>query len=371
VNNEFVVLAFFKERIVRMFYKIISCAIICSVIIGAMGCAGGETAGPVNETPIVETPAIEEPVVENPVVETPVVETPAAETPVVETPVKTPQGQGADEVIVTIGDKKLTMQNVLWKDPTGDAVEMALLARSWAEIQLLYDEAEKRGITSSPGSQFIAELNRKYAYAAELKKQIIDKVVVTDETALAYYEENKQRYALDWGGAMGLAHITVASEEEAEKAIQRIKDGEQFTKVCREVSIADDAKRGGVIIRNPYSQVQRKLGRYLLKALAEAKIGEVVGPVEGKEEDTYEIARKTLDKPKTFEEMKKAIKRRLLKSEQAKAMLEFMTTLEQAVPGGIQKSQRLIDAEKALQEAKDKLQRGNASDNTTETPSSN
>ena len=324
-----------------MFYRIriVACAVVCGLLVGVIGCAGEQAVEPV-VAPEVETPKVETPKVEAPKVETPKVEVPETSTKF-----------DPSAVLVSLGDKKLTMQEIMWRTPNPDARMIVSLAKSWTETQLLYAEAEKRGITSLPKVQFIAELNRKYAFATEVKKEVAEKVEVSDEAALAYYEKTKDNVGF-MKGSMSLVHITTNTLEEAKDAIKKIEAGEDFKKVCQDVSIADDAKRGGQIRRHPYNIVIKNLGRDIFTALRRAKVGVLVGPEQGKDKDTYEIARKTADKPKPFKELKEQIKSQLLRGEQKKALEAFMGTLEAAVPGGVQRSQFLIEAEKSLPQEK-------------------
>ena len=336
-----------------MVCRIIACAVVCGLLAGMIGCAGEQAVEPVVAPEVAkatETPKVETPKVDTPKVETPKVETPKAETPKVEVP-ETSTKFDPSAVLVSLGDKKLTMQEVLWRSPKPDARIIVSLAKSWTETQLLYAEAEKRGITSLPKAQFIAELNRKYAFAAEVKKEVAEKIEVSDETALAYYEKVKDNVGFT-KGSMSLVHITTNTLKEAKDAIKRIEAGEDFKKVCQDVSIADDARRGGKIRRHPYNIVIKNLGSDIFAALRRAKLEVLVGPEQGKNKDTYEIARKTADKPKSFKELKEQIKSQLLRGDQRKALKAFMGTLEATVPGGVQKSQFLIEAEKSLQQKK-------------------
>jgi len=341
-----------------MFYKIriVACVVVCGLLVGLIGCAGEQTVEPVVAPDVAKT-------IETPKIETPKIETPKVETPKVETP-ETSTKFDPSEVLVSLGDKKLTMQQIMWRMPNPDARMIVSLAKSWTETQLLYAEAEKRGITSLPKVQFIAELNRKYAFAAELKKEVAEKVEVSDEAARAYYEKVKDNVGFT-KGSMSLVHITTNTLEEAKNAVKRIEAGEDFKKVCQDVSIANDAGRGGKITRHPYNIVIKNLGRDIFTALRRAKIDVLVGPEQGKDEDTYEIARKTADKPKPFKELKEQIKSQLLRTEQREALKTFMGALEAAVPGGVQKSQFLIEAEQSVQ--KDKRSSGRP---RTGTPSS-
>jgi parvulin-like peptidyl-prolyl isomerase len=69
------------------------------------------------------------------------------------------------------------------------------------------------------------------------------KVQVTEAEAEIYYKANRKLYAAD--RRVRAAQIVVRDRDRAEAILKRLKAGEEFDKVAREVSIGPEAARGG------------------------------------------------------------------------------------------------------------------------------
>ncbi len=87
---------------------------------------------------------------------------------------------------------------------------------------------------------------------ALLKRMLIEKVVaadvnakvqVTEAEAESYYKANRKRYAAD--RRVRAVQIVVRDRDRAEAILKRLKAGEEFDKVAREVSIGPEAEKGG------------------------------------------------------------------------------------------------------------------------------
>jgi len=276
----------------------------------------------------------------------------AGEVEVAETEIKETSGD-ASEVIVSLGAKKLTMAQIAWRAPNASDHQIAGLAKWWLDNEILYDEAEKRGVTNDPNAKFFAEMMRKSGFVEALIKQIRDAVSVSDERALAYYEENKETDPrLSQQGYLTFSHITTGTLSEAEAVLKRLKAGENINELARELSADSDAKRGGVARRMMYRRVKRRFGAEFFEAITAAEKDELIGPVEV-EGEGYDVARKeeeTKPKPIPFEEVKDRIKSQLGRAEKDKAFKELLDSLKQEAADKIVKSQRLIEAEKAAAE---------------------
>ena len=87
---------------------------------------------------------------------------------------------------------------------------------------------------------------------ALLKRMLLEKVVaadvnvkvqVTETEAEGYYQANRKRYAAD--RRVRAVQIVVRDRDRAEAILKRLKAGEEFDKVAREVSIGPEAEKGG------------------------------------------------------------------------------------------------------------------------------
>jgi peptidylprolyl isomerase/peptidyl-prolyl cis-trans isomerase C len=260
----------------------------------------------------------------------------------------------ASEVIVGVGDEKLTMQHIEWMEPNATSKRMAQLAKWWIENELLYAEAEKRGVTKQPRVQFLAEIMRRNTFRYEMVKSIQDVVKVTDEEALAYYEKNKDvdKWMMQ-PGYLDFSHIRTRTRNEAQAVLKRIKAGENINELAKQLSIYHDAKRGGRAEKYMYRTVRRRFSINFFKALVAAKEGELVGPIEVQEGGSYEVAVKTghvKPAPMPFEKAKEKVKGHLEQIEKDKVSEALLDSLKKEAADKIIKSPRLIEAEKAIDE---------------------
>lgn len=168
------------------------------------------------------------------------------------------------------------------------------------EQELLYQEAVKKGINRDPEVRAKAELYRRVIVAQSL----LDKEI--EAAAKKYYDENKDefnklglaqiviRYENDPKKRRGKAGKQLHSEKEAlrlaNKALERINNGEEFTKVAIDVSEDMATKRRGgdmgLVAKNDPRFVARGYAPLVDKAF-EMKVGEVAGPI--KTEGGYHI----------------------------------------------------------------------------------
>ena len=320
-----------------MFYRVAFVCGFCALLLTVAACQGPEIATP-------QTPGQQDRV------------------PTVPVPPPLPPQEGqkqqdppqdanavALEMIAQFGDKKLTMQHIRWRSPNPTDQQIAALGESWIEVELLYQEAQKRSLLDDPRVSFLAEMQKKGAIAKELKRQVAGSVQITDEMVLTYYEQNKDKdVRLASIGFAGFSHVTTETLEQAESVLKRIKAGEDINALAKELSVADDADKGGKLRRSTYRRIRTLYGSDFFEKLKAAKQDELIGPVET--DDAYEVARKELDiKPelKPFEEVEAYLRGRLQRSEGAKAVKSLLEEIRENNADKIVKSDRLVEAEKA------------------------
>jgi hypothetical protein len=358
-----------------MCYKIIFRAGLCVLLLTVAACSAPETPTPrgMAEGGKVKTPdsngveTVEAGETEVPeargVVTVQAGETEAPEAGEAETPEakRTEADSNAAEVIISLGDKKLTMQHLRWLHPNAGGIQIAKFTKWWLESELLYAEAEKRGITNEPKAKFFSEMMRRSVFGKELESRVKDAVKITDKDVLAYYEKNKQTdRKLAKPGYLSFSHIRTNTLEEAQAVFKRIKAGENINELAKELSIFSDGRRGGVVGKRRYMIVEKRFGTKFLEELRAAKEGELIGPIEVEEDDgyEYEVARKKSEikpVPKPFEEVKDRIQSQLQRTEKNKAYQSLLDSLKNKATGKIVKSPRLIEAEKAATEQSKRL----------------
>jgi EpsD family peptidyl-prolyl cis-trans isomerase len=101
------------------------------------------------------------------------------------------------------------------------------------------DEEVQRKIAA-----LMQEVTERVLIEALIKQEILDKVVVTDREAKAYYDEHKNEYAEKEKAK--IRQITVATEEDAQRIRQELENGSDFAELAKENSTDQHAaNRGG------------------------------------------------------------------------------------------------------------------------------
>ena len=190
--------------------KIIFRVGLCAFLLTIFSCSTSETA--ISETAISET-ATSKPVPQATITET--------AQPVSKELVS---DNNSPDVLISLGDEKLTVQQLEWLQPNANEQQIAGITKWWLENELLYAEAKKRGIANKPKAKFVAELTKKKIISQQLAANVYESVEISDQNVLDYYEKNKQLDpSLTQPGFLGFSHIRTRTAEEAQAAIERIK----------------------------------------------------------------------------------------------------------------------------------------------------
>jgi peptidyl-prolyl cis-trans isomerase C len=268
----------------------------------------------------------------------------------------------ASQVLISLGDEKLTMQQIGWRVPNPQDAQIARLAKSWLETELMYAEAERRGITKQPRAEFFADIMRKTAFSQELRRQVTEAVKITDEDVAAYYEKNKQTDPESTtSGNLSFSHIRTNTLEEAQAVLEKLKAGENIIELAKKLSVASDNIKGGEVKQQAYIQIRRlyseefleklKASEEFLDKLKAAKEGDFVGPVAVGRKGQYEVARKDGETKPTslpFEQVKDKLRSQLERNGRRDAYQSLLDSLMKEATDKIVKSPRLIQAEKAV-----------------------
>lgn len=146
-----------------------------------------------------------------------------------------------ETVIVSVGEGVLTLENLNKAipsaiQPTISQEQINNYIQQWIETELLYRDALRIGLDRD--KEFQLELER--AKRELLVRRYLDHYMsegddITEDEAREYYEENKDSYVLTDDEIRSL-HILVSTEAEANNVYKRIRSGEDFEAVAREVS---------------------------------------------------------------------------------------------------------------------------------------
>ena len=126
------------------------------------------------------------------------------------------------------------------------AVRNEELTAKIEEIRNDYGVEEFKGLFGEDGARFPAwrEALRKRMLLEKLVAQDVNaKVEVTDGEAESYYKANLDSYLTK--GRVRAAQVVLRDRDRAEAILKRLKAGEDFGKVAREVSMGPEAVKGG------------------------------------------------------------------------------------------------------------------------------
>ncbi len=260
------------------------------------------------------------------------------------------------EVLISLGEKEFTTQQAKWMRPDSDDERMASLASWWLDTELLYAEAEKRGITKEAKSNFLAELKRKQSIAQELITRVRESVKVSEEEVRAYYESNKETdVRLKQPGHLSFTHVRTKTEEEAKSVLKRIKAGEDISAIAKELSIHKDARAGGVVDKYIYQRVEGRFGKEFFDRLSVAEKGALLGPivVDVNEYEVVRLDNKVEPALKSFEEVKEQLESQLRLTGMDKAAIDLMNSLKKQATGRTVKSSVVTRFEERLQKGRE------------------
>ena len=247
-------------------------------------------------------------------------------------------------VIISIGDSKFTTQHVEWMQPNASPQILPQMAEWWANNELLYNEAIRRGVGDKSKTEFLVGLTKKQMYAKALVEKVQNDTQVTDDEILAHYEENKNTDPrFKNAPTFDFIHIQVNTIAEANSVVEKINAGNDPIEVAKELSIARDASKGGVFKNYRKSAVASRFSDDFLTGLSDAEIGGVIGPVKVKD-GTYEVAvlnKKMLASIKTFEELKERLEVQLSNKAKAEAYKNLIDSLNAAAADEIVESEML------------------------------
>ena len=162
-----------------------------------------------------------------------------------------PSAAKSGKVVAEIGNEKITLDDVndMMKSVPEQyqAVAQAhkdMLLDSMVNQKLLYSEASKLGFDKDPSvKKQLDDLKKELVIKAYLKKEIEEKVKVTDEDAKKYYEANKDKFKEP--EKIMVSHILVDNEAEAKDILAKLKGGADFAALAKEKSKDPSKDRGG------------------------------------------------------------------------------------------------------------------------------
>lgn len=209
--------------------------------------------------------------------------------------------------------------------PKDDAEKKTLTDNKMAELKKSYteDQVKQSGFTGYTDPKLIAYAT-DIAIMDKVYAEIIKGVTVDDKAIQDYYTANPLQFT-EKPNQLHVAHILVATEDEAKKVKDRLDKGETFAAVAKAVSTDTATKdNGGDLGTVPY--LNSGLDVDFMTAATALKEGAISGPV--KTQFGYHIIKcikKETYPEKKFDAVKDDIKKQLLSDAQSKKYTDSIT----------------------------------------------
>ena len=149
----------------------------------------------------------------------------------------------SEEILQGLIDEKIMLLRARELKITADDAEVT---KQIDEIKEGYSPEGFKSTLSAQGVHYEAWKN------ALKKRMILEKLIaadvnagisVTEEEARAYYNSHRNKYTLE--NRVRVSQIVLRNEKQSENILNRLKKGENFSKVAKEVSIGIEAAQGG------------------------------------------------------------------------------------------------------------------------------
>lgn len=200
--------------------------------------------------------------------------------------------------------------------------------------EVLYQEAVKKNLNKDAEYlKKVEDFKKITLVSLLLEKEIEAKAKVTDQEVKDYYDKNKADFAPI--NQIRASHILLKTEEEAKKAYERLKKGEDFVQIAKKSSIdKGSVKKGGDLGYISKGQMVREFESAALKL----KPGEISEPV--KTQLGYHIIKvtdKKMGKVIDFEQVKDLLSQRLSAKKQKEVFDSYMEGLKKSYKVDINK----------------------------------
>jgi parvulin-like peptidyl-prolyl isomerase len=153
-------------------------------------------------------------------------------------------------VVARAGAETLTLERVNGQIPepfmgTVTVQAKRRLVEGWVEEELLYQEALERKLNEDPAvTKRIVEATRRLLVAELLEREFRQDIDVLEGDYHNYYEAHQEDFVRDQA-EIRVRHILVENKTAQTRVWERLRGGESFDGIAREVSIDASAESGG------------------------------------------------------------------------------------------------------------------------------
>jgi parvulin-like peptidyl-prolyl isomerase len=220
--------------------------------------------------------------------------------------------QGADELGVEVGDAEIDEQRY--------RIEQRLSGQGTS----LQDEMERQGMSEEDLRQELEALALQDAVAADLASGDD----ITDEEVRTYFEENTAQFH-----TAQVRLLTTGSEEDAQQALQRLQDGDDFATVSEELGSGRSTTEAQELTKASLEQSTPELASAVFE---EAEVGGFAGPVQAQQQ-WYVVEVQQRTEPE-LSEVEGQIREQLSNQQQSTQLDQWLT--EQAQQADITVAER-------------------------------
>lgn len=239
------------------------------------------------------------------------------------------KGEDEGKVVAIVGSEKLTLGdlNRMWEELSpqvkGSMRKEDLLNR-WIDIQLLWLEARRKGVERDKNfRKRLNEVKKQIAAEELIRKEIVEKIVVSEGEIKEYYEKNISSFLEP--EKIRVRHIMTSTEEKAKEVLEKLNAGGNFEQIAKQYSEDPMSKEiGGDIgfiqrgdVLKEFEDAAFKLGVGEISPIIKTQFGYHIIRVDERVER----------RQKGLEEVKDEIKSKILLERQRKAFDEMMEVL--------------------------------------------
>ena len=218
-------------------------------------------------------------------------------------------------------EKTKNLKEVLPEYDENDLETKKLVLEELVRQQLLVEAAEKKGIGKKKNIVEAMEEFKKTLLVRELAVEIAESIVVTDEDAKVFYEENEELFKepTQWR----VREVVVDNEGRAKELAIAILQGVDFAQIARENSIVETASSGGDV--GFVAEFEDPKIQNAVLSLEEGSVSNVFKGDKGY--CVVKLEEKKEGILQSFDEVKEELKEGLMAMNQQQAIIDYVEAL--------------------------------------------
>lgn len=219
-----------------------------------------------------------------------------------------------------LNDNRITDETVL-------AIARQQLLEQIVDRMLVISYAREQGYDNYPGFlDILQNLKEQALIDYTLTKTVYADLVVSEDEITSYYINNLEDYTIP--ARVQVRHILTRNRDEAEAALVKIRNGEDFAQVARTLSIHSSAGSGGVLPRFSRGTYDKDFE----EAAFNLKVGEISPIIRGSL--GYHIIEKIGESPEQFlplDTLRSEITQQIIEKKRKKQYVQFLEQIKRSI----------------------------------------